>query len=87
MAAGIMIALVEPHVCEVPCGHTDCAFHRAMVGIACSTCGEPIESGQRYYRNDVPLPHGESLSTKNMVGKFVHAVCLERTVERDPRLA
>jgi hypothetical protein len=80
MAAGIMVNLGEPVTCDEECNHRDCLLWRKMVGQACSVCGKPIQPGQRYYRNDKPLPDGAvTLSIDSyMDGLFDHAGCPER---------
>lgn len=77
MAAGIMITIAEPFVCETPCNHRDCALSRKMAGTPCATCGEPIESGQRYYRTDKPVPTGTLTVDTFVSGLFEHAYHVE----------
>ena len=54
MAAGVMIELKEPFVCEEPCQHRDCAELREFVGSPCVRCGTPVASGQEYFNLHEP---------------------------------
>ncbi len=45
----VLPKLGEPTTCDEPCEHRDCAEWRKRIGIACTTCGEPMAEGDYYY--------------------------------------
>ena len=59
MAAGVMIELKEPFVCEEPCQHRDCAELREFVGSPCVRCKQAVNSGQAYFNVDKGIVHAD----------------------------
>jgi hypothetical protein len=82
MAAGI---LSEPGTefgpCENPCEHSDCRITREMAQAACSICGLEIGYGTRFYNERNAPGHSARPNV------FVHALCLEKQVERPAKTA
>lgn len=64
-----MPELKEPIVCEIECRHSDCKHWKQFVGKICDLCGEPVESGQSYYEDEI--------------GKPQHSRCVRTNIFRD----
>ncbi len=59
--------------CKSKCKHIDCASTRATSEAACRFCAKAIGYDKRFYAD----PDNQ--------GAFVHAICLEESVEREVR--